>query len=439
MLNFIINNSFLFYFTQSYWRDEVYSILISERPILWFLSVMNLEPPVYYSLLHFWMKIFGNSEIATRSLSLLFILLSTIIIVYWSEKHFKDKWIQLILPFSFFFNPMIIYYAFEVRAYGVYLFMATLSLYAYIEKKWLLFTVASILGFYTHTYYIFLFISQGVHFIYFNLLKKISLKEFRKKIILIPIKAFLFITLSYIPWLINVVSKSGQFKQSWYFPVDLQLIKSVLGNMFIGYEGTPWFLWKYTFYLSLVLLVFIFLSLKNKKTRHITSLLSLVIFIPLIIVIGVSFKKPLFVNRYLIPVTIAEVMIIYYAVDSINKVYIRRFIAVFILVLSFMFNLWYPKQHAKTPIRDTVNEIKAIKKPTDLYYAASSLNFFEIFLYSNDRNKVFLYNPNNSAFPWYVGKAVFSDSSMASDIPTYPIRAFLINTDGTYNIVYRIK
>ena len=68
--------------------------------------------------------------------------------------------------------------------------------------------------------------------------------------------------------------------------------------MFIGYEGTPWYGWTYTFYLSVVLLLCAWLALTNKLHRKQTQLFILFGVVPLAVVIAISFIKPLFVNRY---------------------------------------------------------------------------------------------------------------------------------------------
>jgi uncharacterized membrane protein len=136
MINFLFTNTPLFYFVQSFWRDEAFSVLLAEHPLFVIFTKTTFEPPVYYTLLHFWIKIFGTSEIAVRSLSLLGFTLATIVIIEWSHKLFKSHWLSLFTPFFFFFNPMLLYYAFEARVYGWYIFFATLSLFAYDQKKW---------------------------------------------------------------------------------------------------------------------------------------------------------------------------------------------------------------------------------------------------------------------------------------------------------------
>ena len=164
MLNYLINHSPLLYLGQSFWRDEAFSVLVAERPVLTFFTKLGFEPPVYYLLLHFWMKIFGESEIATRSLSLLGFGLATAVVIIWAEKLFKKSYFSWYLPLLFFLNPMLLYYAFEVRTYAWYTLFAVLSMYALLEKKWILYAVSAILGFYTHTYFIFLILIHGIYF-----------------------------------------------------------------------------------------------------------------------------------------------------------------------------------------------------------------------------------------------------------------------------------
>ena len=126
MLNWFLTHSPILYFTQSLWRDEVFSIFLAQQPLSVFLPKLSFEPPLYYILLHFWIKFFGTSEIAVRSLSLLGFSLSVIVIIHWAEKLFRSHWLSWGLPVVFFINPMLFYYAFEVRTYGWYILFIVL-------------------------------------------------------------------------------------------------------------------------------------------------------------------------------------------------------------------------------------------------------------------------------------------------------------------------
>lgn len=435
MWNWIFTHSPLLYFTQSLWRDEAFSLLVAQKPLSFIFQNLTFEPPVYYILLHYWTRVFGTSEIAARSLSLLGFTLATVVVISWSEKLFNKHWLSWFTPLLFFTNPMLLYYAFEIRTYGWYIFFAVLSLYACSQSKWRLWVAASILGFYTHTYFLFFFIAQVLHWSVLNRRKLLKpLKLFHEPMI----ASSILIVSIMLPWLIRVMKETSVFANSWYFPVNFNLVKSVLGNMYLGYEGTPWYLWGFTANLSLFLLAAFFLAVSKKKTRARNTFFLFCVFVPLAIVVGVSFFKPLFVNRYLIGVTVAEVFLLVLAIESINNHLLQK-LGAWCLVLGVLaFNTWYPPQHAKLNIRATIQEVNALKGKSDVILAQSPLIFFETIYYADKGSRVFLYNPQNSPFPWYVGGVLVTEDQMISDLPVYPTRAFLVAEDGSYSIAYRV-
>lgn len=434
MLNWIIQHSPLLYFTQSLWRDEAFSILFAERPLSFIIRNLTFEPPVYYLLLHYWMKIFGISEIATRSLSFLGFTLAVVVVIIWSEKLFKKHWLSWVTPLLFMTNPMLLYYGIEVRTYGWYIFFATLSLYAYSQARWRLFVIANILGFYTHTYFLFLVASEGIHWLV------VHRKKLAKPLLLFRepmIASMLLIMSAMLPWIIRVAKAADTLKNSWYFPVDWHLVKSVLGNIYLGYEGTPWYLWGFTAGLSLILLILFFLALRPKATRERNAIFLSAVFVPLIIVIGFSFLKPLFTNRYVIMVAIGEVFLVAFALEAMRPLWLQKLFTFSFLLFTFSFNLWYPLQHAKVDIRSTMMQVNTLASDRDVILAQSPLVFLETLYYSRNRPRVYLYNPYNVPFPWYVGGVLVSPDQMAQDFPVYPTRAFLVTERGDFSIIYR--
>ena len=436
-LNFLFTKTPLFYFVQSFWRDEAFSVIFAQLPLSTIIAKCSMEPPLFYTLLHFWVKIFGTSEIAARSLSLVGFTLAGIVVIEWADKLFKSHWLAKFMPLFFFLNPMLLYYAFEVRAYGWYIFFSVLSFYAYDAKNWRLYALAVSLGIYTHLY---LGIIPFVHFIHYAYQNKVwriwktPLKIFNDPMI----RSLGIIGILFIPWAIRLSFELQKFKQSWYFPVNFNLIKSVLGNMFLGYEGTPWYMWGWTQILSVFLFLFFCVALIPKQSRKQTIPLFLMIFIPLLIVIGISFMKPLFVNRYLIPVSVAEVLLISFTIQAVPNKIVQKIFAGFILSCIILFNCWYPTQHAKLNIRKTFQEVNTIKNPEDVIVASDAIMFMETLYYAKNRNGVRLYNPYNQPFPWYIGDAIYSSSYQLSSLPLYPRRAFFIENDGTYTIRYAL-
>ncbi len=434
MFSFLIQHSPLLYFTQSLWRDEVYSLFMAAKPILFFVTHLTFEPPFYYLLLHFWTNIFGMSEVAGRALSLVGFSGATIIVIFWAEKLFKKHWLSWWLPVFFFFNPMLLYYGMELRTYGWYMFFATLSLYAYSQKKWVWWTVATVLGFYTHSFLLIVPLAQVVHYFIVSRDKLFtSVRLFFKDPF---VRSFLVFTLFISPWLVKIVLAATQLKSSWYFPVNVNLIKSVLGNLFIGYEGTPWYLWTYTQYLSAIILLTSIVAFVSPKTRKAAGLFIAQIYPPLILVIGVSFIKSFYVNRYMIAVSIAEVFVVALAIYAIKNAAWQKIAASIAILFVLGFNMWYPDKHAKTDIRDTMRQVNTLKAPTDVIIADNPLILFETMYYAPKGTPVYLYNPSHTAFPWYVGDDLVNPDQMVDRFPSYPTRAFLVHQNGTFDVVY---
>jgi len=428
MLQFLIQHSPLLYLTQSLWRDEAFSVLMALRPVSFIVSHVSFEPPLYYLLLHFWIKIFGQSEIALRSLSLVAFAVATCIVIVWAEKLFRKQWLSWWLPLFFFFNPMLLYYGMEGRTYGWYILFAVLSLWAYTERRWVIFTAATVLGFYTHSYFLIVPFAEVIHYLLTN---RIHWKKDPM------VRASVVSGVLIAPWFVVLLREASIFGKLWYYPVDLNLVTSVLGNLFVGYEGTPWYLWTFTKWLSIPILLFVILALRSHKTRKIARVFAAQIFFPLVVVIGISFIKPLYVNRYVIPVSIAEVFIITLGIHAIQNTTIQKIAAILWLLFILGFNIWYPDKHAKVDIRATLTQVNMPKAPTDVTIADRPLGFLETTYYSTDRAKVYLYNPNNSPFPWYVGGPLVSPSQMVSTYPPYPILAFMVHTNGTFDVVFR--
>lgn len=433
----ILSHTPLLYLTQSLWRDEVFSVLAAQQSPLFIIKNLGFEPPVYYLLLSLWTSLFGTSEIAVRSLSLVGFVGANILMLEWGWQMYKKHWLSWFLPLMFFLNPMLLYYAFETRTYAWYTFFATATLYTYVNKQWKWFITAAVLGFYTHTYHLFFVGTLALHYVWTqrHTLQTAYKKFFKDR----ATHAFLWFGLAASPWIAKAASEATRLKSSWYYPVDWHLIKSVIGNMFLGYEGTPWYGWKYTYYLSIVLIGLFIYALKNKKTRTLTGLFALYGFLPLSAIIAISFVKPLFVNRYLIPVTISEVLLVGAALANIRNNTVQKLTAAAVFLFVMWFNWWYPPQHPKADFRTTFTQVKSIMQTQDVIVASDPIIYFESLYYAPDPSKVYLYNPTNEPFPWYIGDALFDTKRNVLTYPDYPYRAIVIHPDTTYEIIYRVS
>ena len=163
IINFLFNHTPLFYWTQSLWRDEAFSVWIAQDS--WFEVIKrtsgDFNPPLYYLLLNVWMRLFGRSEIALRGLSIFFFLLFLLVIYYFALRLFKTQRFAVVTTLFTAFNPMLLYFAFELRMYSLLVLLSTLSMYFLWTKKWRWHVLVTTLGLYTQPYMLFVLAAQN--------------------------------------------------------------------------------------------------------------------------------------------------------------------------------------------------------------------------------------------------------------------------------------
>jgi len=111
-----------------FWIDEGLSVGIADRPLTDIPGVMRQDgsPPLYYVLLHGWMRIAGNSEPGARTLSLLFATLA-IPVSFWAAQALFGRragWIAAVLAAT---NPFMTQYAQEARMYALVALLGTIA------------------------------------------------------------------------------------------------------------------------------------------------------------------------------------------------------------------------------------------------------------------------------------------------------------------------
>lgn len=134
----------LFNLSQSLWLDEAIGAMVVKNmsfiDILTKFSIADNHPPLYYLLLKFWTNIFGYSEISLRMPSVLFGV-GVVFLTYLIAKQFTVH-SSLFTAILVSTSPFLIYYSQEARMYMMAGFFATLSVYAFLNKRFVLFSLA---------------------------------------------------------------------------------------------------------------------------------------------------------------------------------------------------------------------------------------------------------------------------------------------------------
>jgi len=190
---------------ESYWFDEKMSLYFSQKDLVSILNPPSSEtqiPPLYYILLHFWIRLVGTSEFAVRSLSAIFGSLSIFALYKLGKKIFNVKiaiYSSLILAVSIFH----IYFSQEARMYSLLTLTTIVSIFFFLKslnenrlRFWASYIIVSILMLYTHSYGIFILIFQFFYLLFY----------YRNKIGYVKngLIAFFLVILGFFPWLIKL-------------------------------------------------------------------------------------------------------------------------------------------------------------------------------------------------------------------------------------------
>jgi len=148
------------------WYDEAFAILFSEKGFGAMLygtlaptgvGSADIHPLGYYTVLWLWMKIFGESLVATRLLSIVAGLISVYLVYLIALEAVSDSEAPLLSMLFAAFAPLQIHYSQEIRMYSFLAMWLLLATYAYQRgsktgnmKWWVLFSVSAALAQYTH-------------------------------------------------------------------------------------------------------------------------------------------------------------------------------------------------------------------------------------------------------------------------------------------------
>ena len=113
----------------SLWYDETVSALLARKPLaeMWAHTARDIHPPLYYALLHGWMRLAGDSEAGLAFLSVWFGMAGVALVAYLGRRLFGAR-VGLLAAWLMALNPFSIWYAQEVRMYTLGVFLSLLIL-----------------------------------------------------------------------------------------------------------------------------------------------------------------------------------------------------------------------------------------------------------------------------------------------------------------------
>jgi mannosyltransferase len=123
---------FFFYTRSALWLDEALTVNIARLPLSHLGAALKHDgaPPLYYALLHVWTGVFGTGNIASRSMSGLF-MVGAVVATWFAARRFvgtRCAWLAAALMVA---NPYSIRYATEARMYSLEMLLVASGIVAF--------------------------------------------------------------------------------------------------------------------------------------------------------------------------------------------------------------------------------------------------------------------------------------------------------------------
>lgn len=355
VVNIIVKSVFLT--TQPISHDEPFTIYHAQfdlGSLIDYLKNYN-NPPLFEILIHFWIKLFGVSELSVRILPMLFSSLSVLFLYKIGKTFFDDK-TAIISSILFTFSTMQIWYAHDCRVYSLFLLLTLSSFYLFFTllnngklSKWQMFgfVLSNVLLLYAHYFGAFVWLLEGIIIAIYFIKNRNVLFTF--------INACIIGLLLYLPHvfiLFQRFTESAQ-KGTWLkIPSGLES----LYNMIWSFTNAPVVAVTCIVILIAGFVKFLVSSKRQIQNDYVKYVLWWFLF-PFFFMFFVSYKVPMFLDRYLIFITPALYLLLAIGLSYLFEKKKMYFAASFILVGAFLFSSTL-NPDKKRRVREVVDYIK---------------------------------------------------------------------------------
>lgn len=400
----------------SIWFDEAFSAYISQYNFFEIIkyTAFDVHPPLYYWILSLWNGIFGLNESSLRLMSVFFgstALISCFLLVRKMFGANVGAYSALLLSFS----PMLLRYSTEARMYtlaATLIFVGTLvMLYANEQKSKKLWTAYGIivgLGMWTHYFTALIWLSHFVWNLIYSKRPKNGFGAYIKNLFSYQwFRAYLVAILVFALWIpvmllqLTVIQATG----FWIGPVSVNSFTNFVTNAIYYLEFSQVINWQAFAIIAIIIFVglssrVVYKTLDVKEKSYYVLLAIMSFFSPVLLFIAsMPPLKSSFVERYLIPASMALILFISVTV----LIYVRRknefigFIMLFFVSLTLCIgasNVFYYgnyNKNSQTSIetRTLVNKINQESGNNLPIIASSPWIYYEAYLYTSPKNPIY--------------------------------------------------
>ncbi len=368
---------------------SVYHAQMNLSALIYQLSQGN-NPPLFELFLHFWIKLGSLDLLWLRLPSLIFSCLTLLYIFKIGNRFFTTK-IAVFTCLLFVFSNYQLIFAQEVRVYSLFAFLTAASMYYFFcltkapTKRiyfWLLLT-SYILIVYSHYF--------GILVVAMHFMSLLIIKQYREKLLKRYSLLLTLLLISYLPNLAILITRFSDTAKNGNWVPSPEGIES-LYNIIWKFTNVP-----FTAVMSILILVAgLVVWMIRKPTQTISNEIKALlvwVFIPLLSLFTISYYIPMFVDRYLIFISVGFYLLLILTLDYlITKRWIK--LTVLSLFVSLFIVSFNPKVEQKNDISKAVEKIRILKKySTDVivcpqHYLFNFTYYYDLNIFKKAENKL---------------------------------------------------
>jgi mannosyltransferase len=433
------------------WYDEAFAVLYAEQPLETMLygtvtqvdgAAADVHPLFFYSVLHLWMRVFGQSPVAVRSLSVL-LGTATVVLAYLLGRRLFDRRVGLAVALLVGIAPFHVYYSQETRMYALLGFAALATTYFFVRAwadggwgNWLAFALFGALTLYAHNLG-GMFLAGLDLWVLWDWFRPggARWRNFRPLLF-----SHLLIIGLFAPWLVVVPSQLGKIQQAYWVeqPGLVKLIQTLLIFHFAyDNQSLPRWLLPPALFFSLlipVMLAFEFIRRRRTSTSQPThpappqkgpvgySLLLFLTITPILLTILASQIQPVYIVRALLPSALVYYMLLAGVLIAGSVPVPVKWILLLpsgLIVAASLLNHYTYAEFPRPPFDEVAAFLRSHYQPADVIVHSNKLTFFPTHYYDRSLPQEFIADEPGSpsdtlAYPTQQALGLFATSDIES-------------------------
>lgn len=362
LLNFILK--IIYVSSNAIAHDEPFSIYHAQMNVASIIHHLKSgnNPPCYELFLHYWIKVFGISELSVRFPSVIFSCL-TVYFIYRIGKDFFNLHTALISCLFFTFSEFHISIAHEARVYALFCLLTTMSMYYFLKltienarnKYFIYLILVNIIMIYSHY--------LGFFVLFLQTLLILGSSQFRTKLFKKYLVYLAAMVILYIPNIYILLTRFSETSANGTWVKAPDGVDSLF-TILVRFTNTP-----VTGSIVILIMLTAFTLVIIRKGSNINaaknSIIILWFLLPFFGMFLLSYRIPMFVDKYLVFVSPA-----FYLVLSISCLYLVNLPKLKLLIPLLLVGLFAATFNAfvdnKREVRETIAKISELKGKNDM-------------------------------------------------------------------------